>query len=96
MVRSPVLRPPNERLLVHAGPVTSIITNIVIRTIWSGEEVTETTEETTEAVEEATAETADPAVARATGRQVGKMGKAGGSEGDFTMAKDAGIRQVVR
>ena len=63
MVQSPVLHSPNERLLVHSGPVTSIITYIIIGTIQSGEEVTNTTEETTEAVEEATAATADPAVA---------------------------------
>ena len=67
MVQSPVLHPPNERLLVHAGQVTSIITHIIIGTIWSGEEITETTEETTEAVKEATAATADPAVAWARG-----------------------------
>ena len=67
MVRLPVLHPPNEIILVHAGPVTSIITHIIIRTIRSGEEVTETTEETMEAVEEATAATADPAVAWARG-----------------------------
>ena len=67
MFRPPVLHPPNEILLVHAGPVTSIITHIIIGTIRSGEEVVETTEETTEAVEEATAATADPAVAWARG-----------------------------
>ena len=42
MVRSPVLHPPNESLLVHAGPVTSIITHIIIGTIRSREEGTET------------------------------------------------------
>ena len=67
MVRSPVFHPPNERLLVHAGPVASIITHIIIGTIQSGEEVAETMEETTETVEEATAATADPAVAWARG-----------------------------
>ena len=58
----------NERLLVHAGLVTSIITHIIIGTIRSGEEVTDTTEETMEAVEEAAAATADPVVAWAIGQ----------------------------
>ena len=40
------LHPPNERLLVHAGPVTSIVTHIIIGTIQSGDEVAETTKET--------------------------------------------------
>ena len=40
-----------------------------------------------EAVEEATAATADPAVAWAKGaRQVSKLGKIDGGEGDLTMA----------
>ena len=67
MVRSPVLHPPNERLIVYAVPVTSIITHIIIGTIWRRVEVTGTTEETKEAVEEATAATAYPAVACARG-----------------------------
>ena len=90
MVRSPVLHPPNERLLVHAGPVTSIITHIVIETIWRGVKVTETTEETLEAVEEATAATEYLRWHAQGARQVGKIGKIGkivGGEGDSTMAE---------
>ena len=63
MFRSPILHPPNERSLVHAGLVTFIITHVIIGTIPSREEVTETTKESTEAVEEATSESADLAVA---------------------------------
>ena len=69
-VDGPIAGPPstpNERLLVHAGSVTSIITHIIIGTIRSRDEVAETTVETTEAVEEATAATTDPAVAWARG-----------------------------
>ena len=63
MVRLLVFHPLNERLLVHAGPVTSIITRIIIGTYRAERRSQETTEETKEAVEEAIAATADPVVA---------------------------------
>ena len=75
MFRLPVLHPPNERLLIHAGPVTSIITHIIIRTYEAERRSQETTEETVEAVEEATAATADPVVVWARGASSQQVGQ---------------------